>query len=36
MKVISGQKIVLEGNDYVQVTASGAVDVQASILEDVN
>ena len=36
MKLISGQKIVLEGNDYVQVTASGAVDVQASILEDVN
>lgn len=36
MKVISGQKLVLEGNDYVSVTATGAVDVVASILEDVN
>ena len=36
MKVISGQKLVLMGNDYVSVTATGAVDVVASILEDVN
>lgn len=36
MKVISGQKVVLEGNDYVSVTATGAVDVVASVLEDVN
>ena len=36
MKVISGQKVVLEGNDYVTVTATGAVDAVCSILEDVN
>ena len=36
MKVISGQKVVLEGNDYVTVTATGACDVICSILEDVN
>jgi hypothetical protein len=36
MKVISGQKVVLEGNDYITVTATGAVDAICSILEDVN
>ena len=36
MKVVSGQKIVLNGDDKVQVYASAAtVDVVASILEDV-
>ena len=36
MKVVSGQKIVLNGNDKVQVYASAAtVDVVASILQDV-
>jgi hypothetical protein len=36
LKVVSGQKIVLNGNDKVQVYASAAtVDVVASILEDV-
>jgi hypothetical protein len=36
MKVISGQKIVLEGGDYITVTSDIAVDVVCSILEDVN
>jgi|TARA_B100000035_G_scaffold173739_1_gene148227 hypothetical protein len=36
LKVVSGQKVVLNGNDKVQVYASAAtVDVVASILEDV-
>ena len=36
LKVVSGQKIVLNGNDKVQVYASAAtVDVIASVLEDV-
>tara|TARA_Y100000289_G_C3847043_1_gene111492 strand:- start:97 stop:441 length:345 start_codon:yes stop_codon:yes gene_type:complete len=36
LKVVSGQKIVLNGNDKVQVYASAAtVDVVASILQDV-
>ena len=36
MKVVSGQKIVLNGDDKVQVYASAAtIDVVASILEDV-
>ena len=36
MKVVSGQKIVLNGDDKVQVYASAAtVDVVASILQDV-
>ena len=36
LKVVSGQKIVLNGDDKVQVYASAAtVDVVASILEDV-
>jgi len=37
LKVVAGQKIVLNGNDKVQVYASAAtVDVVASILEDVS
>ena len=36
MKVVSGQKIVLEGDDYITVTSDIAVDVVCSILEDVN
>lgn len=36
LKVISGQKIVVERNDSLRVTASGACDVVCSILEDVN
>ena len=35
LQVIGGQKIVLEGTDLIKVTASGAVDVVCSILEDV-
>ena len=36
LKVVSGQKVVLNGNDKVQVYASAAtVDVVASILQDV-
>ena len=35
-KVVSGQKVVLNGNDKIQVYASAAtVDVVASILQDV-
>jgi len=36
LMVIAGQKIVLEPTDIVKVTATGAVDVVAAILEDVN
>lgn len=36
MKVVSGQKIVLDGQDYVSVTSDVAVDVVCSVLEDVN
>ena len=36
LMVIAGQKIVLEATDIVKVTATGAVDVVAAILEDVN
>mgnify|MGYP001030161483 FL=1 len=36
LKVVSGQKIVLNGDDKIQIYASSAdVDVVASILEDV-
>ena len=36
LKVVSGQKVVLNGNDKIQVYASAAtVDVVASILQDV-
>ena len=36
LKVVSGQKVVLNGNDQIRVYASAAtVDVVASILEDV-
>ena len=36
LKVVSGQKVVLNGNDKIQVYASAnTVDVVASILEDV-
>jgi ribosomal protein L6P/L9E len=36
LKVVAGQKIVLNGDDKVQVYATAAtVDVVASILEDV-
>jgi len=36
LKAVSGQKIVLNGDDKIQVYASAAtVDVVASILEDV-
>lgn len=36
LKVVSGQKIVLNGDDKIQVYASAAtIDVVASILEDV-
>ena len=36
LQVISGQKIILERNDSIRVTACGACDVVCSILEDVN
>ena len=36
LQVVSGQKIILEATDIVKVTATGAVDVVAAILEDVN
>lgn len=37
LKVVSGQKIVLNGNDEIRIYATAAtVDVIASILEDVN
>jgi hypothetical protein len=36
LKVVSGQKVVLNGNDQIRVYGSAAtVDVVASILEDV-
>ncbi len=36
LMVIAGQKIVLEATDIVKVTSTGATDVVAAILEDVN
>ena len=36
LQVVSGQKVILEAGDKVQVTAAGAVDVVAAVLEDVN
>jgi len=36
LQVIAGQKVILETGDLIKVTSSGAVDVVASILEDVN
>lgn len=37
LKVVSGQKIVLNGNDEIRVYASAStVDVVASVLEDVD
>ena len=36
LQVVAGQKIILEATDIVKVTATGAVDVLAAILEDVN
>jgi len=36
LQVVAGQKIILEATDVLRVTASGAVDVICSILEDVN
>ena len=36
LQVVAGQKIILEATDIVKVTATGAVDVVAAILEDVN
>jgi len=36
LQVVSGQKIILESQDSVRVTASGACDVVCSILENVN
>ena len=35
LQVVAGQKIILEATDIVKVTATGAVDVVAAILEDV-
>ena len=36
LQVVSGQKVILEATDIVKVTSTGAVDVVAAILEDVN
>ena len=36
LQVVAGQKIILAATDIVKVTATGAVDVVAAILEDVN
>ena len=36
LQVVSGQKVILEAGDKVQVTAAGAVDVVAAVLEDDN
>ena len=36
LMVIAGQKIVLEATDIIKVTSTGATDVVAAILEDVN
>tara|TARA_B100001964_G_scaffold215937_1_gene254750 strand:+ start:233 stop:571 length:339 start_codon:yes stop_codon:yes gene_type:complete len=36
LQVVSGQKVILEAGDKIQVTAAGAVDVVAAVLEDVN
>ena len=36
LMVIAGQKIVLDATDIVKVTSTGAVDVVAAVLEDVN
>tara|TARA_Y100000780_G_C13606105_1_gene386573 strand:+ start:313 stop:645 length:333 start_codon:yes stop_codon:yes gene_type:complete len=36
LQVVSGQKIILEAGDKIQVEATGIVDVVAAVLEDVN
>ena len=36
LQVVAGQKVILEATDIVKVTSTGAVDVVAAILEDVN
>lgn len=36
MKCVSGQKIVLDGSDSVQVVSDETVDAMVSVLEDVN
>ena len=36
LQVVAGQKIILEATDIVKVTSTGATDVVAAILEDVN
>ena len=36
LKVVSGQKIVLEPQDSIAVTATASVDVVCAILEDIN
>ncbi len=36
LQVVSGQKVILEAGDKVQVTAANAVDIVAAVLEDVN
>ena len=35
LQVVSGQKVILEAGDKVQVTATGTCDVVAAVLEDV-
>ena len=35
LQVVSGQKVILEAGDKVQVTTTGTCDVVAAVLEDV-
>ena len=35
LQIIGGQKVILESDDAIKVTASGAADVVVGILEDV-
>jgi len=36
LQVVSGQKIILDAGDKIQVTATGTCDVVAAVLEDIN
>ena len=36
LQVVSGQKVILDAGDKIQVTATGTVDVVVAVLEDVN
>ena len=36
LQVVSGQKIILDAGDKIQVTSTGTCDVVAAVLEDIN